>query len=49
MPTTFTTIFGTAIHGVSINWSNDPKLTGDRTLNMLIYCNMYSFKPTGGL
>lgn len=48
MPSSFYTLYGSNLHGVKINWQNDPKLTGDRELKIAFTINMYSAKFTAG-
>ena len=49
MPTSFYTLYGSNLHGVKVNWQNDPSKSGDRTLTMAITLNLYSAKFTAGL
>lgn len=49
MPTSFYTLYGSNLHGVKVNWQNDPTATGDRTLTIGLTLNLYSAKFTAGL
>ena len=48
MPTSFSTLFGSNLHGVKVTWGNDPSKSGDRVLNINIELHMYSAKLTAG-
>jgi hypothetical protein len=48
MPTSFSTLFGSNLHGVKVTWGNDPNKAGDRVLSINFELKMYSAKLTGG-
>jgi hypothetical protein len=48
MPSSFFTLYGSNLHGVKVNWQNDPTKSGDRELTMAFTINMYSAKFTAG-
>ena len=49
MPTSFSTLFGSNLHGVKVTWGNDPAKAGDREMTIGYTLNMYSAKFTAGL